>query len=118
MFRHRGHRIKVEVSPVGRGIVWPSEIRRAKEAAEFKFGFLESRVVSFEDVYAGKICAALGRPRPRDMFDIKELLEHEGVDRKLVQTFLIYPIASARSISDPLAPERIDIGQQYESDLR
>lgn len=119
-FSHRNNRIKVEVSPVSRGTVWPSGVkkRRTKEAAENEFGFLESRVASFEDVYAGKICAALDRQHPRDLFDIKELLTHEGIDRKLVQTFLIYMISSNRLISDLLAPQRIDISERYESDLK
>ncbi|MDE0627817.1 MAG: nucleotidyl transferase AbiEii/AbiGii toxin family protein [Bryobacterales bacterium] len=119
-FRHRNASIKMEVSPVSRGTVWPSGVkkRRIKEAAENEFGFLESRVASFEDVYAGKICAALDRQHPRDLFDVKELLTHEGVDRKLVKTFLVYLISSKRLIPDLLAPQRIDISEQYESDLK
>ena len=119
-FRHSRHRIKVEVSPVWRGAVWPSEvrIRRATQAAEQEFGFLESQVASFEEVYAGKICAALDRQRPRDLFDIKELLAHEGINRKLLQTFLVYLISSNRQISDLLRPRRIDISKWYEFDLK
>lgn len=110
----------MELSPVSRGTVWPSEVRerRIKEAAEDRFGFLEIRVASFEDVYAGKICAALDRQHPRDLFDVKELLTHEGVDRKLVKTLLVYLISSKRLIPDLLAPQRIDISERYESDLK
>ena len=119
-FRYRNNGIKVEISPVSRGTVWPSEVkvRRITEAAEDRFGFLESRVASFEDVYAGKICAALDRQRPRDLFDVKELLAHEGVDRKLFKTFLVYLISSSRQIADLLRPRRIDISESYELDLK
>ena len=100
--------------------MWLSEVKERciKEAAEDRLRFLESRVASFEDVYAGKICAALDRQHPRDLFDVKELLAHEGLDRKLIKTFLVYLISSKPLISDLLAPQRIDISEQYESDFK
>lgn len=35
-------------------------------------------MVSLEQLYGGKICAALDRKHPRDLFDVKYLLENEG----------------------------------------
>lgn len=115
VFRHREHRIKVEVTPVGRGTVWPPALRRAKSA---RFDFLENLVASFEDVYGGKICAALSRQHPRDLFDIRELLAHEGIDRKLLLTSLVYLVGHTRPMSDLLSPVRKDIGPQYENEFR
>ena len=37
------------------------------------------RVVSLPDLYGGKICAALDRQHPRDLFDVHLLLKHEGL---------------------------------------
>ena len=68
IFHHRNHRIKVEVTPVGRATVWAPEMRHAKSD---RFDYLENLVASFEDVYAGKICAALSRQHSRDLFDIE-----------------------------------------------
>lgn len=92
--------------------MWSPEIRRGKDQAELRFGYLENRVASFEDVYAEKICAALSRQHLRDLFDIKELLTHEGIDRKLLRTFLVYLITNERPMSDLLAPRRKEIGEQ------
>ncbi len=36
------------------------------------------RVVSLPDPYGGKICAALDRQQPRDLFDVHELLQNVG----------------------------------------
>ena len=65
-----GYRIKVEASPVMRGAVWPPETRRVTAAVEEVLGYSENRLLSFDDLYAGKMCAALDRQHPRDLFDI------------------------------------------------
>ena len=36
-------------------------------------------VLSFEDLFAGKMIAALDRQNPRDLFDIHGLLTNEGL---------------------------------------
>jgi predicted nucleotidyltransferase component of viral defense system len=70
--------VKIELSPVLRGTVYPPIARRIRPAAEARFGFVEMPVVSFEDLFGGKIVAALDRQHPRDLFDVKLLLENEG----------------------------------------
>ena len=53
-----------------RGAVWPPETRRVTAAVEEVLGYGENRLLSFDDLYAGKMCAALDRQHPRDLFDI------------------------------------------------
>ena len=103
--------IKVEASPVMRGAVWPPDIRHVTGAVEKLFGYSENRLLSFDDLYAGKMCAALDRQHPRDLFDIALLLEHEGIGRRLLKTFLVYLISHHRPIAELLAPHRLDIRQ-------
>lgn len=64
-------RIKVELSPVIRGTVFPEERMEVCEVVEKEFGYAEIQVASLPDLYAGKICAALDRQHPRDLFDVK-----------------------------------------------
>ena len=71
--------IKVETSPVARGTVHSPERRRVSAAVEDKFGFAEMQVVSFEDLFGGKLHAAVDRQHPRDLFDVKMLYENEGL---------------------------------------
>lgn len=63
-------KVKVEVTPVLRGSVYPPQERELSENAEKEFGYARMQLLSFEDLYAGKLCAALDRQHPRDLFDI------------------------------------------------
>lgn len=75
----RDAQIKIEVTPVLRGCVFPAEERSVSAATEARFGFAQTQLVSFADLYAGKIVAALDRQHPRDLFDAAQLLAHEGI---------------------------------------
>jgi predicted nucleotidyltransferase component of viral defense system len=113
-----GSQIKIELSPVLRGTVWPVRDLAVCSEVEETFGFAEMPVVSFNDLYAGKICAALDRQHPRDLFDIKLLLENEGIDRDLWKTFLVYLISHGRPMSELLSPTRKDIRAVYEAEFK
>ena len=71
--------IKIETSPVLRGTVYPVFNLPVPETVETLFGYVEVQTLSFEDLYAGKLCAALDRQHPRDLYDVKALLENEGI---------------------------------------
>jgi hypothetical protein len=62
MLRTGAAEVKVEVSPVARGTVAPPRTMRVTDTVEDAFGFAEMSVVAFEDLYAGKLCAALDIP--------------------------------------------------------
>lgn len=112
-----GAAIKIEVSPVLRGTVYPPETRTVAAAVEDRFGFAEMQVVSLPDLYAGKIAAALDRQHPRDLFDIHHLLAHGGIDAPLFRAFLIYLVSHPRPVHELLAPNRLDISAQYDSEF-
>ena len=61
LLRSADAEVKIEVSPVLRGTVKAPHTMRVTDAVEEAFGFAEMSVLSFEDLYAGKICAALDR---------------------------------------------------------
>ena len=60
-----GVQIKIEVTPVLRGCVYDPEKRPVSETVEAAFGFAEIQIVSFADLYGGKLVAALDRQHPR-----------------------------------------------------
>jgi predicted nucleotidyltransferase component of viral defense system len=105
--------IKIETSPVLRGVVHDPAPRAVSEAVEDRFGFAEIQVVAFEDLFAGKLHAALDRQHPRDLYDVKLLYEHDGISDALFRTFLIYIASSARPVHELLAPNLIDLDQPY-----
>jgi predicted nucleotidyltransferase component of viral defense system len=111
--RAQGAQIKIEVTPVLRGCVYEPVIMSVAPAVEEEFGFAETQVVSFADLYAGKIVAALDRQHPRDLFDVRELLANEGVGNELRRAFLIYVLSHDRPIAELLAPTRKDVEKEF-----
>ncbi|WP_431321254.1 nucleotidyl transferase AbiEii/AbiGii toxin family protein [Rhizobium sp. YTU87027] len=105
--------IKIEVTPVLRGCVFTPETRSVSPAVEDAFGYAETQVVSFADLYAGKIMAALDRQHPRDLFDIRDLLANEGISDDLRRAFLVYLVSHDRPLSEVLAPSRKDIAHEF-----
>src|SRR5437868_140536 len=95
--------IKIEVTPVLRGCVYEPAVMPVSARVEEEFGFAEMPVVSFADLYAGKIVAALDRTHPRDLFDIHDLLSHEGILRK---AFIVYLLSHHRPMAEVLVPAR------------
>jgi len=106
--------IKIEVTPVLRGCVFDPEIRSVTSAVEDAFGFAEMQIVSFADLYAGKIVAALDRQHPRDLFDVRDLLANEGIDDDLRRAFIVYLISHDRPVAEVIAPRRKDIRGEFE----
>lgn len=112
-----GVTIKIEVTPVLRGVVYEPNLMTVTEAVEQKYGFAETWVVSKADLYAGKIVAALDRQHPRDLYDVKLLLENEGVSDELRRAFIAYLLSSRRSLNAVLKPQRHDLSQKYDQEF-
>lgn len=108
-----GIRIKIEASPVSRGTVREPSVLSVSPRVEEEFGFIETSVVHLDDLYAGKLCAALDRQHPRDFFDVRGLLENEGISDALMDVFIVYLISSNQPISKLLQPNLIDIQRVY-----
>ena len=82
--------IKIEVNPNMRGLLVAPGLKPVSETVEDRFGFAEANLAAFEEVYAGKLVAALDRQHPRDLFDILLLKEGDGISDDLFSAFLIY----------------------------
>lgn len=101
--------IKVEVSPIIRGLLKEvSEIQLCEKAQNIFDAFCAIQVVSAGQLYGGKIGAALDRQHPRDLFDIKYLLQNEGFTQEIKEGFLFRLLSSERSIQDVLFPNHQD----------
>ena len=111
--RAGGVQIKIEVTPVLRGCVYEPAIASVTPAVEEAFGFAEMQIVSFADLYAGKIVAALDRQHPRDLFDVRDLLASEGISDELRRAFLVYVISHDRPIAEILAPTRKPLEAEF-----
>ncbi len=107
-------RVKIEVSPVLRGCVREPAMRGVSPTVEAQFGYIEVPVVHLDDLYAGKLCAALDRQHPRDLFDVQLLLKHEGFTDSLLEVFVIYLLSSDRPLAELLAPSRQPLATIFE----
>jgi hypothetical protein len=76
--------------------------------------FIEMPVVPFGQLFGGKICAALDRQHPRDLFDVKLLLENEGFSDAVREGFLLWILCSDRPINEVLEPNFLDQRQTME----
>lgn len=110
----KGVRIKIEASPVTRGTVKEPKLLQNTPSVQDMFGFILTSVVHIDDLYAGKMCAALDRQHPRDFFDIRGLLDNEGISEELMDVFIVYLISSNQPISKLLDPHLIDISNVYQ----
>lgn len=111
--RAGGVQIKIEVTPVLRGCVYDPGLRTVSPAVEAAFGFAEAQIVSFADLYGGKIIAALDRQHPRDLFDVRDLLASEGIDDALRRATIVYLLSHDRPMSEIIAPARKDISREF-----
>lgn len=111
--------VKIEVNVVMRGTVGP--VRTAAltpKASEILLADLDIPVVSLEDVYGGKLVAAMDRQHPRDLFDVMQLFAHEGITPGIRRAFVVYLASHNRPIHEVLFPKPRDIGQEYERNFK
>lgn len=115
LVRRDGIEIKIEVNFVLRGTLHPVRMASLTEKArETLLADLELPVVSLEDVYGGKLVAALDRQHPRDLFDVMQLFAHEGITDSIRRAFVVYLACHNRPVHEVLFPALHDIRQEYE----
>ena len=114
-----GAQIKIEPNVIIRGTVFPCEERTLVKSVEDLFELsVDAKLLSIADLYGGKLCAALDRQHPRDFFDIKLLLENEGITDDIRKAFVIYLASHNRPMNELLNPTWQDIRRPFETDFK
>jgi len=107
--------IKIEPNLVLRGCVGAPSMRELSSTAQQYFrASARINCLAPEDVYGGKLCAALDRQHPRDLFDIHQLITHEGITSAIRRAFTVYLASHTRPMHELLHPNFIDITDAYE----
>ncbi len=97
--------VKIEVNQVVRGHLWPVRQVQLTKAAQIEFEMSAAiNIVSHAELFGGKICAALDRQHPRDLFDVRQLLLNEGVTDDLRHGFIAMLLSHARPIHEVIRP--------------
>lgn len=111
--------LKIEVNFVARGTIHPVRMAsltpRARDTLQAD---IEIPIVSLEDMYGGKLVAAMDRQHPRDLFDVMQLFAHEGITAGIRRAFVVYLASSNRPIHEVLSPSLRDISHEYEHDFK
>ena len=119
LVRRAGIEVKVEVNFVMRGTVHPVHTSALTPIArDSLLADLEIPVVSLEDVYGGKLVAAMDRQHPRDLFDVMQLFAHEGITAGIRRAFVVYLASHNRPVHEVLFPALRNIEQEYERNFK
>lgn len=117
--RRENVQIKIEPNEVIRGVVFPCSTRSLSPKAEEFFELSASiQTVSLPDLYGGKLCAALDRQHPRDVFDMMMLLAAEGISDEIRQAFVVYLASHDRPMNELLDPPRHDLRGIFENEFQ
>jgi hypothetical protein len=100
----RNAAIKIEPNYTLRGTLFPPTIRGVQPAVEQAFGYAEARIISAAELYGGKLCAALDRQHPRDIFDVEPLLETDTLHPEIIKGFIALLLSHNRPPHELLHP--------------
>jgi predicted nucleotidyltransferase component of viral defense system len=106
--------VKVEVNVVFRGTVLPTQ-RRVLSAptAQMFSAELTVPVLATDELYGSKLVAAMDRQHPRDLFDVWQLYESEGLTDAAVECFVTYLAGHNRPIHEVLFGHEKDIAREF-----
>jgi len=97
--------VKVEVNQINRGLIFDTCTKILCPRAEEEFDkFCEIKTVSVGQLWGGKLNAALERQHPRDIFDVKSMLQEIGFTEEIKQGFLFFLLCGKRPIDEVLNP--------------
>ena len=111
-----GAQIKIEVNTTMRGHLFPVQHMDIASAVEQEFGrFVAMNVVSRAELFGGKLCAALDRQHPRDLFDVSQLYADGGITADIRQGFIMALLSSPRPIHEMIYPNLLDQRKTFET---
>lgn len=107
--------VKIEVNTVFRGTVLPIERMTLNARTGDLFGVeFDAPILARDELYAGKLVAALDRQHPRDIFDVWQLYESGGLTDTMVECFVVYLAGHNRPLHEVLFGNDKDIAAEYE----
>ena len=103
----RGAQVKVEIGTIVRGtLLTPVESNLCSAAQQQYKLFVRVRRLATADLYGSKLCVALDRQHPRDLFDVMRLQTEGKIPDEIRHAFVVYLAGHNRPIAELLAPNR------------
>ncbi|MBO7827393.1 nucleotidyl transferase AbiEii/AbiGii toxin family protein [Burkholderia pseudomallei] len=108
--------VKIEVNTVFRGTVLSVERHALCARTTEQFATeLELPVLAPNELYGGKLVAALDRQHPRDLFDVWQLYQSGGLTERMIECFVVYLAGHNRPIHEVLFGRDKNITRDYDS---
>ena len=119
LFVRRGrHQVKIEVNHVFRGTVLPVTPQRLTAAARMQFTTeLSAPVLATSELYGSKLVAAMDRQHPRDLFDVRNLLDPGGLTAEVVECFVCYLAGHNRPVHEVLFSSDREIESAFNNEF-
>jgi hypothetical protein len=118
MVKAGGVIVKVEPNLILRGTLFPTSSFSLRKKAEDLFGMsVKVMALVATEIYGGKICAALDRQHLRDLFDVKLLLEDEGITDAIRKSFIAHLVSHDRPMVELLDPNLVDLKTTFAVDF-
>ena len=115
-----GAEIKIEPNFIIRGAVYPVRmLELSPKMSEIVGVSAEMQVLSFKELYGGKICAALDRQHPRDLFDMAQFYKSHSLE-EVKEGFLVLALGHNRPLHElfgPMIQEQREIFDQQFSGM-
>jgi hypothetical protein len=109
--------VKIEVNGIKRGIIGPTIEMPLCVKAQAEFGmYCKARIVPLEQLYGGKIAAALSRQHPRDLFDYN-YMDTDNI-KGLKRGFIFALLGSDKPFIESLSPNLINQQVTLENQFR
>ena len=113
-----GIEVKIEPNFILRSSLFDTQnIELSKKAQKEFEKSVTLRCLNIADTFGGKICAALDRQHPRDLFDVKNLFDNEGITVDIKDSFIFYLISHNRPINELLNPNFKNIENEYKNEF-
>jgi predicted nucleotidyltransferase component of viral defense system len=109
LVQSKNAQIKIEVNTITRGHLHPVRLLQVNDEVQDRFKkFAAIQVVSDAELYGGKICAALDRQHPRDLFDVYLLFQESGYNEDVKNGFIQALVSHMRTMNEVLEPHLLD----------
>ncbi len=117
--KDRAVSIKIEPNYILRGSLFdPVEAKICDTALTRYNKDMTITMLAPVDLYAGKICAALDRSSPRDLFDIHHFYKTNTISEKLKDAFIYYMLSGNRPFYEMLEPSGKAIVEHYDTKFK
>ncbi len=114
--QYKNAQIKIEVNSITRGHFLPTRLMQVNEAVQDEFGkFAAINIVSHAELFGSKICAALDRQHPRDLFDVRLLLNAEGFSDEVRYGLIVSLLSHYKPIHELINPIPKDQKSAFET---